>query len=240
MTVGRRGRARCRREFLDQRSGIGRDFDVVGSAVVKEHRHTRRADLVSANRYDAGKRDDDSAKPGDTGIGVLRCASPCSLASYFACTCSVGSSNVSDAQKLAHSAPLPAGAGTMCTALISHMPPPLQPQPHTAVAVSAGAELFRGVLAVHRDDERAGQRTVLVGQADGKLLAGAKGVGIPLGDQLEGEAQGPIAVSLASPLPTAPGSWRSARTSRGLSRRSGCGSLSARRRRRALLPSDTD
>ena len=49
-------------EFLDERGGIGHDFDVVGPALLKEDRHARRADLVRANRGAAKERDDNGAQ----------------------------------------------------------------------------------------------------------------------------------------------------------------------------------
>ena len=60
----------------------------------------------------------------------------------------------------------------MWTALISHIPLVPQPEPHAAVVVGARRQLLGGIQTVHRDDERARERTVLVGQANRKILTG--------------------------------------------------------------------
>ena len=104
---------------------------------------------------------------------------------------------MSDAQKLAHSALRAGGRRNHVDGLDQPHPARPQREAHAAVLVGAGRQLLGGIQAVHRDDERAGERTVLVGQANGKILAGAKGVRIPFGDELEREAERPIALRLA-------------------------------------------
>src|SRR5262249_31083307 len=97
-------------ELLDQRRGVRDDIDVVGLAVVEQNRDACGAELVRDYSRTAG--DDckhSTRKQGNTGHSLVP-------ADGFRI------SNVSDAQKLAHSACVSGGAGTMWTALISHIP----------------------------------------------------------------------------------------------------------------------
>jgi hypothetical protein len=71
-----------------------------------------------------------------------------------------------------------------------------QSEAHTAVVVGSRREFLRRVPAIHRHDERTGERAVLVRQADRKFLTGANGVRIPFGDELEREAKRPVALPL--------------------------------------------
>jgi len=71
-----------------------------------------------------------------------------------------------------------------------------QSEPHAAVIVGASRELFRWVLPVHGYYERARERTVLVRQANGKILTGTKRLRILFGHEFERKAEGPVALSV--------------------------------------------
>src|SRR5439155_26400783 len=71
------------------------------------------------------------------------------------------------------------------------------PEPYAAVVVGTSRQLLGRVQAVHGNDERAGERTVLVRQAHGKILTSADCVRIPLGHELERKAESPIALRFA-------------------------------------------
>ncbi len=76
-------------------------------------------------------------------------------------------------------------------------PAGLKSKAHAALGVAALQLLVARVQAVHRHHQRAGQRTVLVGEEHRQLLARGQCVRIALGHQLERETQAPIALRRA-------------------------------------------
>src|SRR5258708_6154898 len=107
---------------------------------MKDYRDARGADLMRANRSASKERDE---------RGAQRWASP-DRTHYLLAMLVAPSSNVSDAQKLAHSAPVPADAGIICTALINHIPPGRKrnrTRPSLSVRATCFSEGFRRFIA---------------------------------------------------------------------------------------------
>ena len=89
-----------------------------------------------------------------------------------------------------------------------HQPHSTRPQGqfHTAVLTGSGGKFLRWVLPVHRNHERARQGAALVGQADGKILTSAEGIGIFFGDEGPWEGASIGGLSEANKLTRAEGS----------------------------------
>src|SRR4029453_18723498 len=98
-------------ELLSERGRIGHHFDVEAAAL-NERGHMRGANFVRGDGDSTSKHKNRRANCGRRIEDVLHDTRPGPSLS----------SNVIDAQWLTQSASAPAGASTMCTALISHMP----------------------------------------------------------------------------------------------------------------------
>ena len=71
-----------------------------------------------------------------------------------------------------------------------------QPEAYATIFVGASRYLLGRIQTVHGNDECACQRTVLVRQADRKILTGADCVGILFRYELEREAEPSVALRL--------------------------------------------
>ena len=132
-----RSRFRCRRSGPPAKRTDTRVVPIscARTAVPHRARRQRRAD-AGPKRRAAMSRDD--------------VASMASTLSFASASELARSSNVSDAQKLAQSALAPAGAGTMWTALISHIPPGRnrnRTRPSLSVRAVSFSEGFRRLMA---------------------------------------------------------------------------------------------